>query len=180
MLKTTPKICIEDLKARNEGRAVWEWIELPVDEDDLNDFIWDEVLEEDSEEYIIADWQGIPMEFSPYLNPYKVNEIVWQLQEFADRWPEEVIEILVENVGLEEALEILEEHRLVILEGFNLRDNQGFRHKGDLAYRMWEEGMLGMEIPERLENYIDWEAIERTVKSEGNWTVGEHWAVITY
>jgi hypothetical protein len=40
--------------------------------------------------------------------------------------------------------------------------------------------MLGMEIPERLENYIDWEAIERTVKSEGNWTVGEHWAVITY
>ena len=40
----------------------------------------------------------------------------------------------------------------------------------DVAYRLYQEGVLfGGQIPENLENYIDWDAIGRDLSFDGHW-----------
>ncbi len=157
-------VYLTNLAKYNEGELIGKWIELPMDSDELQAEI-DEVLGED-EEYFITDYEndfGIRVE--EYTNIHRLNEQAEKLSEIVKYNSEEVIKAAIDNYGsLEEAFEKLEEGDFSVL--FDVDDEE------DLGYAMVDEGYFGIEVPDALRNYLDYETIGREATHSG-WAIYE-------
>ena len=151
-MTTNFKIYVANLAKYNEGILKGEWLELPMDTDDLQEAL-DGILGED-EEYAVHDYDNDL--------GYKVGEYdsVWELNDLAERLETNVdfttvIEAYLECMDndIDEALECV--------EGWNYSIYHGCDNETDLGYYIVDEGLFGVDIPEELKNYIDYEAIGR-------------------
>lgn len=189
MTTTRRRVFLTDLAAYNEGILIGKWLELPMDEEELKAEI-NQVLKDgfeaaqkedlccDSrhEEYFITDWEGLGfMDLDIYSNIFRINEDLQDLEDFSE--DEEILEALIDEYGLEEALDIIYEGNYVVYWESKYLN---FDRDGDLALAMYEEETLGLEIPEELESYFDWVKYERDLLIDIHIIYGEGFAIQVY
>lgn len=161
------KIYVADLAAYNAGFLVGEWINLPCD--NLEERI-SAILREgekieiehgvfcgEHEEFAIHDYESDieGIEIGEYDDPEELNELAERLESL-DKWDREKLEALLEYDpyyfrDLEDALDKLDD---VILYP-DINDER------ELGEYVVDEGLFGIEIPDALVCYIDYEAIGR-------------------
>lgn len=93
---------ITNLADYNAGLLNGEWIEFPIDEDEL-----EEVLERigcaDGTEYFFTDWESDtlrPCDIGEYITPEEVNDIY----ETLEAWDEDALNAALEAFGLDDIL----------------------------------------------------------------------------
>ena len=67
------QIYIADLSAYNAGYLKGEWIQLPTEEDEINDVLLRQ-SQNGKSDYAIHDWE-LPFKISEYTDPIKINEL---------------------------------------------------------------------------------------------------------
>ena len=160
------EIYITDLEAYNNGYLIGSWYTLPMSQDELAKAIEDvlcqgaEACEDDEchEEYFITDYES-PITIDEYDNIYKLNELSEILENLNEQ---DILKLqLLSHEGYDE--------REVLLTGIDTYEVDIYDYSEDtsftdvyelLAYDLVQEGCFG-EIPQHLENYIDYEAIGR-------------------
>lgn len=144
------KIWLGDLGKYNAGNLVGEWLELPMDSDDLQAKI-NQYSRDGQGDYFIADHEcDIDGLVGEYSNPHKLNELAETLDGMGDHDTARV-SFLISYHGYS-ASDALEKYEDVdFYEGMTLKD---------LAEHLVDVGCFG-EIPEHLANYIDYDAIAR-------------------
>jgi len=147
------RIYLTNLAKYNEGYLVGEWLDLPMEESDLEKAVKG-VLGKD-EEYFITDYEA-QFRIEEYENPYKLNEFVEQLEEL-DEYDQEKVFYLLDNSGYtrEEALEKHED--VTFYKGMTLED---------VAEELVEEGIFG-DLSDNIKGYIDYEKLARDLSIDG-------------
>ncbi|MFR2890386.1 MAG: antirestriction protein ArdA [Clostridium butyricum] len=144
------KVFLESIVAYNNGATKGRWITLPMTEDDLRDEIKD-ILDGD-EEYFITDWECEFFSISQYDNISILNEKAEYLSEKEDYELAE-LKAICELVDFDEAKDILEKGNYFFIPDVS--------SETELGEYVIDEGLFGIDIPDSLKNYIDYEAIGR-------------------
>lgn len=201
------KIYVANLGAYNRGHLIGEWLELPMDEDELNEAI-QEVLDRGTEqakrdneyggfpdeEVAIHDYEA-PFEISEYQNITALNE---RLEEI-DSHDELSIKVLMESESWDffsdDLQTYLESGEYIIINA--MKESYGIRtacrSMGEVAQYFWSDydGMLlpsevyeALQNNEALENYINWDSVENHLETTDTWSLvtvdGETYAVKTW
>lgn len=172
---TTKRVFITDLAAYNEGILSGRWVELPTDPDELAETIQDVLKQgwedaqaeglcccEKHEEYFITDYEGFNDNLNEYVNLEKLNSELWEYEELAMNYNEDIINIIMENIGY-----TLEETAGLLNAGVYLVYND-VKNEGDVAYKSCCEYDC-MEIPDHLKGYIDWDKMGNDMFINGCW-----------
>ena len=170
------RIWIGSLAAYNAGALVGRWVELPQDEDGLQEII-DEINKEAEQiegvtnaEVAIFDYEtdieGLNNELNG-LNIYQMNELAEILEDLTDDKIKEFTAIL-EVVGtLEDAIETFQNQDYIAIH--DVKDYY------DLGYMHIE--LTGIEIPDFLINYINCEKLGRDLAFDG-WHITDGIAIL--
>ena len=156
------KVWVGNLGKYNEGDLVGRWIELPIDEDDLEKVL--ESIGIDNEEYeeiFIADYD-VPFDskdLGEYTPLETLNEIAERYEDFSDDEKEVFNEISSETSSLDEAFAIVENGNYIIYADCNSMT--------DLAYRYVEDAGLLENIPANVSDYFDYEKYGREMNMYG-------------
>ena len=154
------RVYIANLGKYNEGELVGAWSTPPIDFDEVKERIG---LNDQYEEYAIHDYE-LPFNIDEYTPIEEVNRLCEMVEELPEYLQEELSELQSYFGSIEE----LCEHQDDILYYPDCSDME------DAArYLLSETGMLG-EVPERLQNYIDYAAYGRDLQMEGNFVVTNH------
>ena len=147
------RVYIANLGKYNEGERVGDWFTPPVDYDEMAERIG---LNDYYEEYAIHDYE-LPFEIDEYTPIEEVNRLCAMVEELDYPLNEVIGDLMSQFCSLEE----LYEHKDDIIQYPNCENMV------DVAYYLIDEcGSLG-EIPDRLKNYIDYEAYARDLDIEG-------------
>ena len=159
------KAYVTNLGKYNEGELVGEWVTFPIDEEEQKALFKRIGINEQYEEYFITDYEssldlyGLLGEYSSIANLNKLSEMLDSCDDIEKL--EAVME--VENVhsikDIENIINNLDDYTL--LEGIDNNYDLGY-------YYINECGCV--EIPEYLENYIDYEAYGRDCSFDGSYT----------
>lgn len=149
------RVYITNLAAYNEGELKGKWIELPLSREELKKEI-ESILRPGDEEIFITDYENS--------YDYSVHEYdnLSDLNTFAERLESLDVEPFIVRacfdifVTPEEVLEKLEAMDYIT---FYLGDS--WNHDDDLGAEVVAQGLFGIEIPEQLGCYLDYEAIGR-------------------
>ena len=135
------KIYITDLAAYNNGKLIWERVNLgEVEKEELQ-----KIVKKYNEEIFISDFEW-PVKVWEYDNPFELLEVQEELN-YLDNIDILKFKILSESYKLEEALEKID--NVIIYPKMDYKD---------LAYQQVEEWFY-WEIPESIINYIDYNSI---------------------
>ena len=167
------KIHVTNLAARNSGRLIGEWIDLPCS--DLADAI-QAVLSEGQrvcgdafphEEFFITDYEweddgmGKACPVSEYSDPYKLNKVAEELSSLDEFERLQVQFLLYEGYEFDYAIE---NHDDVTI--YDYRSSTSFKDVYELlAEDLVDEGCFG-DIPANLTYYIDYSAIGRDLSMD--------------
>lgn len=150
------KVFLTNLGKYNEGQLLGKWVEMPIDEDELEEVLEDIGINEEYEEFFITDYEA-PFKINEYDSIESINERI------------EAYEDALEKVYDEDALEAL------LDEGYSLNEIDNYDYciyynvndMSDIAYDYVNECYSVNELP--LGNYIDYEALGRDMGYEGNY-----------
>lgn len=161
------RIYIANLGKYNEGILQGGWIELPVDELTLREFLRDTVgINAEYEEFAIHDYECSYMEIGEYENLDKLNEIA-EMVEDLDENEVKKLEAIMEwgyySQGTDAVIEALEN-----IDDFNLMED--VENDKDLGEYMAE--VLGIQTileEHRIDIYFDYEQYgsDMDINSEG-------------
>lgn len=151
-------IYVANLAAYNNGRLVGEWIDLPLEEEELKNRIQSILDAYPGEEYAILDYEA-PFEIDEYDSPFRVNEWARTLSQINE--DETVIKAIFDHTdSVEKALRILQNR--------NYRVYTNCNSMADVAYAYYEETGRLEEIERVISSsYIDWEKIGQYMEIEG-------------
>lgn len=147
------RVCIIDLEAYNRGEFEAEWISLPADIEDLQEVVMRHT-NGGKTDYAIYDYMtDLDVTIDKYSDVFELNELVERLCSL-EEWELEVVEAYLESTGdtLEEALSCVETRDYYMYEA---------KDEEELGYYIVEMGLFGVEVPEELRGYLDYEAIGR-------------------
>ena len=171
------RVFITDLAAYNEGLLSGRWVELPMNNDELQETInevlkkgWEEAQANDlcccgeHEEYFITDYEGFDNLFE-YENLITLNKFLSACEDV----DEDVLDLLM-SYFRNDRKDVLK-----VIEHKSYRVYRDVNSKGDIAYcACCDHGY--MEIPDHLITYIDWAAMGCDMFINGNficdWNVG--------
>jgi hypothetical protein len=165
------KIYITDLAAYNSGYLVGEWVNLPIEKEELEASIkkilkqGEEVCKCGShEEFFITDyeWKDVTIfSVNEYENPYLLNEKLSFLEEKVDSSQYKNVKILLEYElvkNLDEAVENVD--NLIIYENSSMRD---------IAEEYIDECVDLNGYHSLIINHIDYEGIGYELENSGNY-----------
>lgn len=180
------KLYIANLGAYNRGHLIGKWIELPMDEEDLQAEI-DEVLNGEEaqktqseydidEEIAIHDYEtDFDLKIGEYDSITELNELAEKLEEL-DEHDQTKLKALLEYDSyyfkdITDTIDRLDE--VYLYEDVN--------NEEDLGYYVVDNGLFGVDIPESLSSYIDYEAVGRdwNLNCSGGFT-SYGWLEITF
>ncbi len=157
------------LASYQKGFLVGEWIELGIDEDELNQTIkrilkmGEEACNDGSihEEYFLTDWEGEEFfQVGEYTNVYELNKEVARFNELdLDDSQKKCVSFLIEQNIVSNLDEALEKY-----EDVQIYEDVSFL---DLAYQIVEEQYNLDELPDFVANYFDYDAFARDLELEG-------------
>jgi len=148
---------ITDLSAYNQGFLIGEWVELGIDEEELNQ-IFNKIFrlgeeacgDENHEEYFLTDWDTEFLDVGEYSNVYELNREVARLNELNldDSQKKCVSFLMSENIvsNLDEAIEKYED--CLIYEDMSFLD---------LAFELVDEQGILDGLSQFISNYFDYE-----------------------
>jgi hypothetical protein len=145
------KIYVANLGKYTEGILQGDWISLPTEEDDIQEFLDNNVgLNEEYEECAIHDYECDFMNISEYENIFYLN-VVAEMIENLDEDSKQKLKALIdfESYEILEAIENLDNY--ILYE--DITDDE------ELGFYMLSES--GYDIPEYLQYYIDYEKFGR-------------------
>jgi hypothetical protein len=156
------KLYIANLGKYNEGTLKGDWISLPTEEEDIQEFLDNKVgLNEEYEECAIHDYECDYFNISEYDNIYYLNEVAETIENL-DEYSKQKLKALLDYESYEilEAIENLDNY--ILWEDITDDEELG-------EYMLSESGYI---IPEYLEYYIDYEKYGRDYRfnAEGNFT----------
>lgn len=165
---TILRVYLTNLAAYNRGELLGKWIELPMDEDELQEEIR-EVLamgEPGDEEYFITDYETeFEIEVHEYSNVDQLNETAEELERVVEEHGEEVVKAIFAAVGdTDEALNVLREGDFSVVTDIH--------NAKDLGYWAVDKWLFG-EIPDHLADYIDYKRIGEDMLLDGWYLVRE-------
>lgn len=166
------KIWVGSLKDYSEGRLVGEWLELPMDQDELDEFM-NRITYNGKHDYKIFDYEA-PFRVDEWDSPWALNEQAEKLEElmYENNISEDELEVLLEYCdNLEEAIELLESGSVHFYHLDNTWD--GWKELAEML--VIDYGWL--DVPEHLIDYIDYERLGYSLKCEGNWCIKDGVAV---
>lgn len=147
-------VYIANLGKYNEGYLVGDWFSFPIDEDDVKERIG---LNEYYEEYAVHGTDNFPIEIGEYISIEELNRIYDMVQELPDYITDALDEFVSHYGSLEEVLE----HKDDIYYYPDCDDMT------DVAYYYIDELQALGDIPQNLQNYIDYEAFGRDLDMGG-------------
>lgn len=176
-------IYVANLAAYNAGYHKGEWINLPMDEEELNQTIIDILdtstmsekaqyeIGNNCEEVAIHDYEA-PWKINEYDNIQKLNEIAERLQRLSIYIvDEDMIECLLQFVpDIEEAIDKLEKGDIWFVRGVDSYESLAEHLAYDEDYFSWFYNIKDTNA----ESYIDWEAVGRDLDVEGEWFIGSN------
>lgn len=152
-------IFITNLGKYNEGELIGKWVELPIDDDALEDVLKEIGINEEYEEYFITDSETniAGLEIGEYDSIENLNDIAEQITDLDDYDIEIIDAYLYEGYDFEYAVE----HKDDAIVWYDCNDMT------DIAYQYIEETGLLHDVPESLQNYFDYESFGRDMGFEG-------------
>lgn len=161
------RIYLTNLGKYNEGYLVGKWIELPMDQEDLDEAKKEIGINEQYEEWFITDWDESPIEIDEYDDIDTLNEIAEAFEEM-DETEKEVYEFMVRYEGMEwqQAIEKIKNQDYLCY--------QEVKDEWDLGHAIAEN----WEIPQNLEFYIAYEKIGRDSQYNEGWTLYHDMAIL--
>jgi len=153
---------IANLGKYTEGILKGGWISLPAEEEDIQEFLKNNVgLNEVYEECAIHDYECEFMEISEYDNIFYINEVAEMLENL-DEYDQEKLKAIMEydSYDILEAIENIDDY--ILYEDITNDEELG-------EYLFLESGY---DVPEYLEYYIDYEKFGRDYRlnADGNFT----------
>lgn len=147
------KVFLTNLGKYNEGQLIGKWVEMPIDEDELEEVLESIGINEEYEEFFITDYEA-PFKIGEYDSIESINEKI------------EAYEDALESVCDEDALEALldEGYSLDEIVGYDYCIHYNVNDMSDIAYNYVNECYNVDEMP--LGNYIDYEALGRDMGYE--------------
>lgn len=147
---------ITNLGKYNEGEYIGEWIEFPIDEDELEAVFERIGINEEYEEFFFTDWD---CDFETGLGEDETIEKVNELAEALDKADVEIIKAIIEATGysIDEALEM--ESDAIFYPNTSLES---------VAYEIVQECY---QLPEFAERYFDYERFARDLSYDGYYEV---------
>lgn len=156
------RIYVANLAAYNAGYLVGEWIDLPLEQDELRERIqkildaWNDGYGP-SEEWAIHDYE-LPFEIGEYTSPYKVNEWVKRIEDVGVTWG--LIEgFMTVFSDIEEVLDIIEQG--------DYRTYKGCSNMAEVAEKFYDELYDLDRLPSEIKNNINWESIGEYMEALG-------------
>lgn len=146
------KVYVANLGAYNRGFLKGKWLELPMDKQTLKSEL-ESILAPTDEEYEIHDYECEFFKVGVYDDVYEINERAEYLEQLKEYQLEDLKAICEEVSDFEEAIEVLDSGSYTFIP--NIENEKEF------GEYIATEGLFGVEIPENLQNYIDYEAIGR-------------------
>lgn len=140
---------ITNLGKYNEGELIGEWIEFPIDEDELEEVYERIQIGEDYEEIFFTDWEyDYDFGFGEYENINRINELAERLESLCDE-QDKALSVLLDcgDYDLENALAIIEKGN------FNFSPQS----KEEWCLDLIEEGRFG-QISRKFICYMDIES----------------------
>lgn len=157
----TIKLYLANLAQYNNGKLIGKWVELPMDEDELQEEI-SSILGND-EEIAIHDYES-PFSIGEYDNITRLNEIA-EMLENVDHYDNEVVELILGNYSdVEEGLQVIENENFTVHHDCN--------SMSDIAYGYIEDCGTLDNVPDDLQRYFDYEAFGRDMEIEGTFLKG--------
>ena len=156
------RIYLTNLGKYNEGELVGEWVDLPIEKEDLQEVFKRIGIDgKQYEEYFITDYECDFYEIGEYESISTLNEIAEKLDNLDDE-QEQVVKVLMSECSydLDDAIEKAESGDYRI---YSNCDNMT-----DVAYIVIEECGYLDNVPELLSRYFDYEAYGRDLGIEGS------------
>ena len=150
------KVFLTNLGKYNEGQLIGKWVEMPIDEDELEEVLESIGINEEYEEFFITDYEA-PFKIGEYDSIESINEKI------------EAYEDALESVCDEDALEALldEGYSLDEIVGYDYCIHYNVNDMSDIAYDYVDSCYNVDKIP--FGNYIDYEALGRDMGFEGTY-----------
>lgn len=153
------KIFLTNLGKYNEGFLIGEWVELPADDDELEEVYQRIGINEEYEETFITDYETDidGLEVSEYANIDSLNEMAETLDSLDDYDKKIVSAMLSNGYNLENAIEKIDDC-MVYCDCYDMED---------VAREYCDECGILDSIPENLQYYFDYEAFGRDMSFKG-------------
>ncbi|MFQ8923985.1 MAG: antirestriction protein ArdA [Clostridium paraputrificum] len=148
------RVYIANLGKYNEGYLVGDWFSFPLDYEEIKEKIG---LNERYEEYAIHDTENFSIEIGEHISIDELNRIYEMIEEL----PDYIVEALDEFISHYGTLEEVVEHKDDVYYYPDCDDMT------DVAYYYIDELQVLGEIPQSLQNYIDYEAYGRDLSYGG-------------
>ena len=153
----TVKIFITNLAKYNAGDLVGDWVELPIyDDDELTETIA-KVIESETDEHFITDYEG-DVVINEHDSIVELNDFVREIEGFSESDQIAAIFLVNEiNMSYAESLEHYQD-----VTAYDVKTLK------ELAEYLVDEGYYG-DIPESIIRYIDYDAIANDLHCGGGY-----------
>lgn len=153
-------IFITNLKKYNEGELIGEWVELPINAEELKKVCERIGINEEYEEYFITDYECDFMKIGEYESISSLNEIAEKISEL-DEEEKKVVKALISECSytIDEAIEKVNNGDYIIYYDCN--------DITDVAYQVVEECGYLNDVPDTVARYFDYESFGRDLGMEG-------------
>ena len=162
------EIFLTNLGKYVEGCLVGQWVKLPVPEDKLESVLKEIGINDEYEEYFITDYEtsfhGLRDVLGEYESIEMLNELAEMLESLSSA-DEDKLGAVLETESYRNATDIKE--LVERLDEFDLITD--INDDDDLGRYMIDECCC-LDVPEHLQNYIDYESYGRDVRLESNIT----------
>ena len=162
------RIYLTDLAAYNGGHLVGEWLDLPMEEEDLKSKL-QEILacgsdicgnSEVHEEYFITDWECELFKIGEYESIYKLNDKASKVEDLDEDEKKNINFLLDNNLAsdLDEAIERLDD--VIVHKESDMKS---------VAQEYIEENILLDKLPDIIRNNIDYKGVATDLGHDGNY-----------
>ena len=156
------QVYIANLGKYTEGELVGAWFTPPICHEEVAEKIG---LSSEYEEYAIHDYE-LPFKIGEYTSIDEINRLCALVEELEGTLLYDVLEELLSSGCFHGVEDLVEKQD-------DIRHWAGCNAMSDIAYECVEEGYLG-EIPERIQMYIDYEALGRDMELNGTFIDTRH------
>lgn len=147
------RIYLTNLAKYNQGKLVGKWLDLPLDEENLRDELYD--ILGDDKEYFITDYEA-SFKIDEYKNVFELNYLAWQLQEL-DKYDQQKVSYLLDVIGYSQEKALEKYEAVIFYPDMTLED---------VASELVEQGIFGA-LTDTIKDYIDYEKLAQDLSIDG-------------